>query len=81
MARKFYKTIIQVEVLSEDNPIGDYVDLADLAYEITDGECSGNVEVKEKIELTGKQAADALENQGSDPSFFRLDDDGNDVED
>lgn len=77
--RKFYKTVIQVKVLSEQ-PY-EYENLSQVASDISDGDCSGEIEntiTNEK--LNGKQAATVLQEQGSDPEFFRLDKDGNDLE-
>ena len=70
MARKYYKTIIQVEVLSED-PYN-YIGLNELHYDITDGGCSGKTSVISSETLSGKQMAKALKEQGSDPGFFNL---------
>jgi hypothetical protein len=78
--RKFYLTEVIVRVLSEDRP-AEFENLSDLEYLITDGECSGTIAVKSTKKLTGKQAAKELQKQGSDPEFFRLDEDGNDLED
>lgn len=79
--RKFYKTIFRVEVLSEDFPVEDVDSLHDIAYQIDEGDCSGKVEHVRSVRLTGKRAAEALREQGSDPEFFQLDDNGNDLED
>jgi len=68
--RKFYRTIVHVEVLSE-TPIG-AIGLDTLHHMITEGDCSGNVETVLQEELNGKQAAEALLNQASDPAFFKL---------
>lgn len=76
--RKFHKTVVQVEILSEE-PI-EITDLNSIHYNITEGDWSGVVKVKSSKELTGKQAATALLNQGSDPGFFRLTTDGKDAE-
>ena len=76
--RKFYKTIVEVEVLSEE-PFADE-DLATVQYEITEGHCSGVVNNKGSKALNGKQVANALIKQGSDPEFFQIDDKGNDIE-
>lgn len=76
--RKFYKTTVTVTVLSEE-PLPPYMELSDVAHAIKDGDCSGEVAFGEPEELDGKQAADALVAQASDPGFFRLDDDGNDT--
>ena len=77
--RKFYRTVVQAEVLSE-SPISQ-VDLAALHYMITEGDCSGQVKTMLQEELDGKHAAEALLNQASDPSFFNLTENGDDVTD
>lgn len=76
--RKFYKTTIMLEVLSE-RPIAD-MELEDIAYEITMGDMSGTYDVDDVEILNGKQMAEALIKQGSDPMFFMLTDDGEDDE-
>lgn len=76
--RIFFKTVIQIEVLSED-PF-EWDSLNDIKYAITHGPCSGEVIEKARYKLTGKQVAKALRKQGSDPSFFNLDDHGNQTE-
>jgi len=76
--RKFYKTVIRFEVLSEE-PV-EQVDLETLHYEVTEGRWSGRfLDTTEEI-LDGPQMAKALQEQSSDPEFFNLDSDGNDVE-
>jgi hypothetical protein len=75
--RKFHKTIISVEVLSEA-PF-DPCNLSDVHYAITDGDCSGRWKVVGKEELDGRTAAIELMRQGSAPEFFGLDDDGEDL--
>ncbi len=76
--RKFYKTVVQVVVLSEE-PLPEETDIDDLHYRITEGCCSGIVSRVSHEELNGKQAADALAEQFSDPSFFQLTEDGCDL--
>lgn len=76
--RKFYRTVITVEVLSEE-PLDPTVSLADVESAITDGDCSGDVKFTASETLTGPQTADALMKQGSDPEFFRLTENGEDV--
>ena len=76
--KKIYKTIITVEVFS-DEPI-DEISLADVVYEITDGEWVGNVTYAYKnIELTGDKAVKEIKGVGSDPDFFGMDDLGNEI--
>jgi len=45
---------------------------------ITEGDCSGRVKTVLQEELDGKQAAEALLNQASAPSFFNLTENGDD---
>lgn len=78
--RKFYKRNITVTVLSEDKPLDSNLDLKEVGYAITEGDCSGEVTWGEPVLLTPLEAAKALEEQGSDPSFFRLTPDGKDVD-
>lgn len=75
--RKFYKTKIVVEVLSEA-PVN-FDSLEEVAYSITDGGCSGQWNVVKTTELNGKQIVKALDAQGSASEFFMLDDKGNDL--
>lgn len=76
--RKFYKAVIQFEILSE-KPIPD-MSLEDIAYETREGHMSGYFLDTKRTTLTGKQMAVALSSQGSDPEFFQLDEKGNDLE-
>ena len=68
--RIFHKTIIQVEVLSED--FYDFDNLEGTHYDITEGACSGKVKVLSQVELNAKEVREALVEQGSDPSFFQV---------
>jgi hypothetical protein len=76
--RKFYKTVLKVVVLSEE-PF-EWDSLEGVATAITDGGCSGDVKEVGSVLMSGREAAKALMDQGSDPGFFRLDEDGEDVE-
>lgn len=74
--------MFRFEVLSEE-PLPDAgLSLTDL-YDMTiTGDCSGMflpLEVLNQV-LGGKQAAAALQRQGSDPQFFQINADGNDLE-
>jgi hypothetical protein len=76
--RKFYKTVLQVEVLSE----GPYQpeSLEQVHHDITEGDCSGEWKIVRSKELNGRQAARALLKQASDPGFFSLTKAGEDAE-
>lgn len=76
--RKFYRTVFEVEVLSE-HPF-EPEDLETIAYEITYGGCSGMVDRTCDIEVDAEEMVRLLRNQGSDPDFFMLTDDGDDVD-
>lgn len=76
--RKFYRTIFTVEVLSEEEP--EAIDLDVLHEQITDGPWSGKVEKGESKKVGGLAMAKLLENQGSDPGFFNLTEDGEDAD-
>ena len=79
MDKKFYRTCVVVEVLSEYpyNP----QTLKQVAYDIDEGDCSGVWSAVPNIEITPQEAAKNLLEQGSDPEFFGLDKDGNFLED
>jgi hypothetical protein len=77
--RTFYRTVFQVEVLSE-GPYPQDAELDDIQADIMYGPCSGEIHCLGVEELNGKQAAEALLGQHSCPSFFRIDDEGNDLE-
>lgn len=69
-----YRTTFTVTVLSR-GPLPADINLADVAYEITLGDCSGQVE-RTDVEITGPQMAAELVAQGSDPEFLGLTDSG-----
>ena len=74
--RKFYRTIVRVEVLSEEpyNPPC----LEQVAFDITDGNCSGEFKWGESEEISPKKMVKLLQKQGTALSFFRLTDKGED---
>jgi hypothetical protein len=77
--RKFYRTVIQIEILSEEPYECDA--LEDVTYDITEGHCSGELkDVVRNEEKTGKEMAALLVAQRSDPEFFQLTEDGEDLE-
>jgi len=78
--RKFYRRIFKIEVLSEEH-IPEGVSLEDIGYWITEGHCSGVVKAEDEVEVDGKHMAVMLTAQGSDPEFFQLTSDGEDLDD
>ena len=70
----FYRTVIQVEVLSRD-PLP-RCGLEHIAYLIDEGDCSGTVQTISEDEVDGLTMARLLHEQGSDPEFLGLTEDG-----
>jgi hypothetical protein len=65
---KYFKTIVRFEVISEDEPFSG--SLSDLDYQTQEGGMSGRFLESEITELTPEQTRAALEEQGSDQTFF-----------
>jgi len=78
--RKFYKTIITFEVLSEE-PIPMDMEVQNIIDEAIEGGYSMSDAGMSAIEMDGKQAAKELIEQASSPEFFRIDENGNDIDD
>jgi len=67
--KKYYRTIIQTEILSED------------PYDIAcEEDCSIEKKVLKTEAISGREMAEALIAQGSDPEFFQIDEEGNHIE-
>ena len=67
---KFYRTVIQVEILSEE-PYHETA-LNKIHHDITLGPCSGLIDVIKAEEITPEKMAECLIRQGSNPEFFGL---------
>lgn len=79
--RKFYRSTVVVTVLHEEEGLlNQMTELGEIADLIEAGDCSGAWSVKKEETLNGKQIAKALLEQKSDPEFFRITEEGNDVE-
>ena len=77
--RKFYRTVVEVEILSEE-PIA-FENLEEVAHETIHGDWSGSCkETVSNEEVDGPAMAELLRSHGSDPGFFQLTDDGEDEE-
>ena len=76
--RTFHRHVFTVEVLSEDGIEGE-PELNVLHDMISTGDCSGRVKQTEHEVVDGPRMAKLLQEQASDPEFFQLDDDGNDI--
>lgn len=76
--RKFYKTNITLEVMSEEPvDVSGLYELEEVVSRTITGDYSGRVLNCTEEVLDGAQAARALIEQGSDPEFFQIDKDGN----
>lgn len=80
MKKPIYRTVIRYEILS-DEPI-ESLSLETIAEQCTDGSWSGRFLDEETVneELKGEVAVKAIKEQGSDPSFFFIDELGNEIE-
>jgi len=76
--RKFFRTKVTIEIITEDMPVRDDTSLEEIANNVTAGDWSGSTSFA-SCELSRKQCVAALKKQGSDPEFFQLDDCGNDL--
>jgi hypothetical protein len=77
--RNFYRTVIQLEVLSEE-PLNYCFSLEQISREIEDGEFSGQLETVSSKEVSGKKMAKLLLKQGIDTELFMSDEEGNDID-
>lgn len=69
--RKFYKTVITVEVLSDEPK--DFEGLGEAAYAIDEGDCVGRVKTTVKNRRIGPETCVRLLRQyGSEEGFFQL---------
>lgn len=81
MEKKIYRTLVTIEVLSEE-PIEESMSLDDIEYECNSGSFSGVHDWKVRNEeLVGQAAVDAVLAQGTSPDFFGMDENGNDISD
>lgn len=80
--RRFYRTVVSVEILSEEPYLepSEADDLATISYDIGMGDCSGRVVWGESQEVDGPTMARLLQEQASDPEFFGLDENGEDLD-
>lgn len=83
MAKKkktIYRSVISFEILSEE-PIPSDMTLGDIDYECDEGSYSGMHEYTvQNKPVKGKKAVKLIRAQKSDPGFFMMDDEGNELE-
>lgn len=73
--RKFYRTVFEVEILSEC-PSADEWGPEDIVHQMTDGEASGRLQVLSHKQVSPKRMVALLEAQASSPEFLGLCSDG-----
>jgi hypothetical protein len=73
--KTIYKTIVRIEILSEE-PLTGNEDIIDINEQVIDGEWSGITKIGVSEPISGKRAVDETLNQGSDPAFFAMDNNG-----
>ncbi len=79
MAKKFFKTTLTFEVLSEE-PIPDDIELEEVAREAQEGSYVGRMGPRWETELCGRSVVTSLYEFGSEPGFFMLDESGQEVD-
>ena len=80
MKKTIYRTVIKLEVLSDD-PIPAGMTLGNIIEESIEGEFSTASEITvDNKPISGKKAVNHILNQGSDTSFFGMDDNGNETD-
>ena len=78
--KKLYRTVIQIEVLSED-PIPEGMSLDQIEEECNTGSFSGVHDFIVTNEVVkGKKAAELVRKQGSSPDFFQMDENGDEID-
>lgn len=77
--RNFYRTVIEIEILSQD-PIPEKVSLEELASECEEfGAWSGKIQRCTLETVDGKKMANLLSSQDENPAFFGLTKTGEDM--
>jgi len=80
MKKKIYRTIVKLVVLSEE-PIDENMSIQSILDECDSGEyVHGEMSIGSPRPLVGKTAVIEIEKAGSEPEFFRMDSQGNDLD-
>lgn len=69
--KKYFKTIILFEVLSEEEPV-QWNSLADLNYQVTEGHCSGRLMSESSELISEEELRMCCRYHGTDPEFFTI---------
>lgn len=79
MKKKIYKTVFTLTVLSEDPNVGRLSEER-LFESIDSGDNVGLFQVASTEIFQGKDAVDIIRHVGSEPEFFMMDEDGNEID-
>jgi len=77
--RKFYLRTVTIQFISEE-PHPDAWSIEDAMFDAKEGDSSMQESSDNTEEVDGKRAVEILVDQGSDPGFFDLTDDGEDAD-
>lgn len=78
--RKFYKSTITLVILSEDQPVDD-LSMEALGYAVTEGDCVLHTRGDTYVEVPAAEMARLLDEAGSEPDYFMLTPEGEDLRD
>lgn len=73
-----YKTVLTIEVLS-DEPLDPQMSTSDVVRDMIFGTTSGITKRSSPKLLKGKHAVKEIHKHGTDPSFFFMDENGNEL--
>jgi len=66
---RIYKTTVAIEILHTTGTPA-FTCIGDIVYEITEGGCSGLVDIRDPVEITPRQLKVECRNHGVDFEFF-----------
>lgn len=79
--KTIYKNTVTIDILSDEPLSDDEINLEHIKHQITEGDWSGDLKWGTKnLGIVGQRAASEIMLQGSDPEFFGMDEEGNEIE-
>ena len=78
--KRIYRTVITITVLSEKPLIQSHNSMQNIIDGIDEGDYIGHTSFNDSQELVGKNAVNEITKLGSNPEFFQMDCNGNDIE-
>ena len=76
---KFYKTILKVEIISDEHYNIADMTLSDIADHMIHGGFAGDWNVEERQTISHQDCANRLLKMNCDPEFMGIDEDGNEI--